>query len=713
MRYKHVKTLFHALRTEEPTEILDNFNRLLTGESTKKEAVQSIEELEVVKAQFTAQKKDALAHFLQEGKSLICTRSDQPQVSIILILHNRAELTYSCLLSLLEVSIPTEILIIDNASTDETQELLSLLTGCKSITNPENIGFLRACNQAAQLAKGEHLLFLNNDTQLLPGSLEAAVTTLAADPKIGAVGGSIRLLDGKLQEAGSIIWRDGSCLGYGRGQDPEAPEFMFRRSVDYVSGVFLLTPRELFEAMGGFDEAFLPAYYEETDYCMRLWQQGYQVIYDPEVKVIHYEFASSTKAQDAIALQQTHQQIFVKRHQEMLLQHLIPQAANIISARHAAQRPQKRILFIEDKIPHVNEGSGFPRSNQILNHLHQLGYMLSVLPFSIPHHCPWEKAYRDVDRGIELVQGRGKDDFFAFIKARPQYYDIIWICRPHNLAYFTANMEEIRPLIGDAKIVYDSEAVFSNRDIAKAQLDQDTVQIEALANQLDAELAMGMHADAIIAVNEMEASQFREEVDQPVFVLDASFPIKPSSSQFEQRSGLLFVGNMDHDDSPNVDSIEWLLTEVYPHIAKRMETPRLTLIGSQRSAKIQALARQHACVRQIGQVEDLAPFFARSRVFVAPTRYGAGSPAKALQAATYGLPMVCTDLIQRQLGWVSGEVLLAAPYTAPELFADHICRLYREEELHMRMSTAVVKQVRNAFSSEKQQEMIKEILAAI
>ena len=151
-----------------------------------------------------------------------------------------------------------EVIVIDNASTDETPRLLDRVQGARVVRNSANVHFLLAVNQAARLARGDYLLLLNNDAQLQPGSLDAALATLESSPDIGAVGGRIILLDGMLQEAGSIIWRDGSCLGYGRNDDPFAPMYMFRRDVDYCSGAFLLTPRAIWEQLDGFDEAFAP-----------------------------------------------------------------------------------------------------------------------------------------------------------------------------------------------------------------------------------------------------------------------------------------------------------------------------------------------------------------------------------------------------------------------------------------------------------------------
>src|SRR5262249_59980771 len=144
--------------------------------------------------------------------------------------------------------------------------------------------------------------------------------------------GRLILLDGTLQEAGSIVWRDASCLGYGRGDNPFAPMYMFRRDVDYCSGAFLLTPRRIWEELGGFDVRFKPAYYEETDYCTRLWEHGLRVVYDPNSILLHYEFASSESVTHATDLQRDHQRIFAARHQQALATHFAPDPNSIVYA---------------------------------------------------------------------------------------------------------------------------------------------------------------------------------------------------------------------------------------------------------------------------------------------------------------------------------------------------------------------------------------------
>ncbi|MFY8107037.1 MAG: glycosyltransferase family 2 protein, partial [Elstera sp.] len=251
-------------------------------------------DLAQAKAAFRAEKLAEFEAFLASGQPLVLPRAEKPLVSIVLILWNQAELSYACLKALAtETTIPIEVVIADNASSDRTGELLTRIEGATVQRNDSNLGFLLAVNKAVQAATGEHVLLLNNDAVMRPGALRAALETLTGADDIGAVGGRIILLNGRLQEAGSIIWQDGSCLGYGRNLPPEAPEVMFRRDVDYCSGAFLLFRRALFAEMGGFDERYAPAYYEETDFCLRLWQRGLRVVYEPRAVLDHFEFGSS------------------------------------------------------------------------------------------------------------------------------------------------------------------------------------------------------------------------------------------------------------------------------------------------------------------------------------------------------------------------------------------------------------------------------------
>jgi Glycosyl transferase family 2 len=146
--------------------------------------------------------RSELQAFLASRSRLRFESAGAPHVSVLLVAFNRAELTLRCLRALLEEhSIPVELIVVDNNSSDDTSTLLDRLDGARIIRSKENVGFLRGCNAAAAVARGDYLLFLNNDAELLPGSLVAGVRTLERSPSIGAAGG--RLIFSKRHDAGS------------------------------------------------------------------------------------------------------------------------------------------------------------------------------------------------------------------------------------------------------------------------------------------------------------------------------------------------------------------------------------------------------------------------------------------------------------------------------------------------------------------------------
>ena len=364
-----------------------------------------------------------LESFLASDRTLSFEPAPEPAVSVLLVLFNRAELTLNCLRTLLEHRrTPFEVVVVDNCSTDLTHRLLERIKGAHIIRNASNRHFLAGINQAAGAARGRNLLILNNDTRLLPGAIDVALDALESAPNIGAVGGKLVLPDGSLQEAGSIVWRDGSCLGYGRGDDPLAPPYMFRRDVDYCSAAFLLTPRALFEKLGGFDAAFAPAYYEETDYCMRLWDAGFRVVYEPFAATIHVEFASSARTEDAIDLQRAHQKVFVARHSVALGRHLPPGTESILRARHASRGSRDCCLVI-DEVPNGRDSA--PGGLGLLGNLVGQGRHVTLYPTGDPRE--WADLYGQVPREIEIMRGSKPEELEDFLQRRRGYYDTIFV----------------------------------------------------------------------------------------------------------------------------------------------------------------------------------------------------------------------------------------------------------------------------------------------
>jgi len=260
-------------------------------------------------------------------KPLVLPKVSAPRVSIVIPVFNKALYTYNCLLTLqaCDTEISQEIIIVNNASTDETAALLAQ-GRFKIINNSENKGFVQACRQGAEIANGEFILFLNNDTQVMPGWLSHKLKVMDNDPSVGITGSKLIYPDGRLQEAGGIIFNDASGWNYGRLQDPTFPQFNQSRAVDYCSGASLMIRKSLWEQLGGFDMRYAPAYYEDTDLCFAARQAGYKVFYCHDSEVIHHEgITAGTDINSGYkAFQAINHEKFRDKWQAVLATHLPP-----------------------------------------------------------------------------------------------------------------------------------------------------------------------------------------------------------------------------------------------------------------------------------------------------------------------------------------------------------------------------------------------------
>ncbi len=660
------------------------------------------------KARLARLYSSALDSFLASGRKLTLPVAQAPVVSILLVLHNRAELTLPCVRSLADgASCPFEVVIVDNASTDQTPALLNRVDGATVIHNDANLGFVLACNQAARAARGEFLLFLNNDAQLMPGAVDSAMDTLRSSGDVGAVGGKVILLDGSLQEAGSIVWNDGSCLGYGRGDSPSAPPYNFVRDVDYCSGAFLLTRRALFERAGGFDETFQPAYYEETDYCLSLWQAGRRVVYDPGAAVLHYEFGSSEPGEPRAAtqLQLGHRRILAHKHAAWLASKYQASAANQLWAR-SARVGERRALFIDDRVPHPSLGSGLPRAREILLSLQQAGYFVTFYPLNKPAEA-WDSVYADIPKTVEVMLDHGGAKLAAFLSERQGYYGAIVASRPHNFTALQYLIDQHPDWFSHTRIIYDAEAIYAYRGVAQRRLRGETVTDAELEELVEQEIALARGAHAVICVSDVECARFAARGYRRVYKLGHALTPEPTPNPFEARDGVLFVGGILNDRTPNADAVYWFVDEILPILRRQLDRPvAFTVAGPNESRQLAQRTGHQA--RVTGEVADLTPYYDGARVFVAPTRFAAGIPLKVYEAAARGVPVVCTSLLASQLGWRHGQELLVADDAAS--FAAQCARLCADRDLWESIRANALQRVSVECSREAFQKTVEEIL---
>lgn len=648
--------------------------------------------------------------FLSREAKLTLPSSEDPAVSIVVITYNQPELVYGCLASIAETLQPgalsVEVIVLDNGSRRETRQVLAAVAGARVIYSEANLHFLRGVNLAAKHARGRHILLLNSDAQLVPGTLEAAVRTLESAPDVGAVGARIVLPDGTLQEAGSIIWNDGGCQGYGRGRPANDGEFMFRRDVDYCSGAFLLTPRALWEKLGGFDERYAPCYYEETDYCVRLWEAGYRVVYEPDAVILHYEFGSSSMSQ-GVSWMVSNLETFRERHAAWLA------AQHPSSTRHVAARSRPsaamRVLVVEDRVPHIRCGGGYPRANALLRELQAAGAAVTLFPTAQAEE-DWPEVRSSVDPTLETLVEHSAATFADFIAERRGLFDAIVVCRPHNMATFVDALKRVPDAVADAAVLYDAEALFAPRAAVWRDIIGEPSQPGQAQRELASEIALTRPAHAVISVSPHERAIFEANGVQRSWVLGHALPTRPTPAPFEARAGFLFLGALYDDESPNAEGLRWFAAEILPRL-REITGPhvKLAVVGGVKAYSINALSPD--AFELVGTVEDLSTVFDRYRVMVAPTRIAAGIPHKVHESAALGVPVVTTDLVAKLLGWTPGRDVLAS--SDPTEFARLCARLHDDRELWQRVRESALERVKTDCSPETFRATVRDILAAV
>ena len=281
-------------------------------------------------------------------------KESSPLVSIIIPVHNQFNYTYACLRSIAENTgtIRYEILVADDCSSDFTTEISKIIPNITVVKNNSQVYFLRNCNNAALKAKGDYLLFLNNDTQVQKNWLSPLVELLEKEPQIGLTGSCLVYPDGKLQEAGGIIWNDGSAWNYGNGKNPAMPEYRYVKEVDYISGASIMIRNSIWKQLGGFDEKFAPSYCEDSDLAFSVRKLGYKVVYQPASIVVHFEGVSNGRdtSTGIKAYQLANQKNLFNKWKNVLAQEHLKNGTDSFLARDRSQI-KKRILIFDHRVP--------------------------------------------------------------------------------------------------------------------------------------------------------------------------------------------------------------------------------------------------------------------------------------------------------------------------------------------------------------------------
>jgi GT2 family glycosyltransferase len=668
----------------------------------------------------------SLKKFLKGGDKIFIgtTKESAACITIIVVLFNKAEFTFNALKSIAKSSFKDiSLIIVDNNSTDKTKELLDRLEGSvRLISNKENLHFLKSVNLALSHVKGKYIALLNNDAVLHEDTLEESLAALRKQNDTAIIGGKILHFDGYIQDAGSIVFSDGSCRGIGRRCEPGHHLFNFERKVDYISGVFMLTTSSILKKLGGLDEQYSPAYYEETDLCFRARAQNIPVIYDPNIMVNHVEFGSSMNTNQAKQLMEINQKKFREAHQAVLQKHLSPAAyneydINCLLHGHLAEGP--KVLIIEDRIPDPVLGSGFCRSHDILSEVKK--YASHTTLFATDFNRS-KQTTAELPNRVECIE-KEYEYLKELLIERSNFYDLIIVTREHNQNLFDQALTHLdkRQICLRATIVYDAESLFSIREYTRKHLLQTgehigtlkTIDIDSVVSK---EFSRFEKADIITTVSNFEKGLITKAIrSKNVYVLGHPFSIESNvRNETLNRSEVAFIGAIHQEDSPNHDSIAWLDQEILPALSEA-EIPNLSVkiggtIKCDESRKLLSkIKHKYDFVEVEEDIQDLQNFFSDTLLFIAPTRYAAGIPHKIHMASHHGIPTITTTFVAEQMGWKKNHEILTAD--TPLEFATLIKRAYTDHEFLTNVQTCMGEAFKRDCNKDMFDKTIQLILA--
>lgn len=632
--------------------------------------------------------------YMQHG-SLCFDKVDAPAVSIIIPVYNQIEYTMACLRSIKQYTsdISYEIIVADDVSTDGTRYLGEYVKGLTICRNKTNQGFLRNCNQAAATARGRYVLFLNNDTQVTAGWASSLVNLMESDSSIGMVGSKLIYPSGVLQEAGGILWSDGSGWNYGRNGDASAPEYNYVRDTDYISGASILLSRELWQELGGFRETFAPAYCEDSDLALRIWEKGLRVVYQPKSVVIHFEGVSNGTDTAGAGLKRYQIENSKKLahiwKKQLEAEHCRSPKELFVAREHG--RHKKFVLFIDHYVPTFDMDAGSRSTFAFMKAFVKMGYGVKFIGDNFLRTEPYTGIMEQC--GIEVLGGSryalGWEDW---LRDNGRYLDVVFANRPHiTVKYVDAIREHTK-----ATLIYYGHDLHYLRGMREYELTKNPETLETAEYMRELEYRVMEQSDIVYYPSEEEAAIVRREAPQvnvkaiPAYIFEGSPAHVPAP---ENRSGLLFVGGFAH--TPNKDAVLWFVESILPLIRKQLPDVVFHIVGSKAPEEITSLACETIQVHGFVTDEELAELYASCRLAVVPLRYGAGLKGKVVESMYYQIPTVTTSIGAEGLHNVENAL---AVVDEAQAFAACVLALYVDESEQKRRMDASAQYIRENFS---------------
>ena len=624
--------------------------------------------------------------------------SSQPRISVVIPVYGKLEYTLACLRSLV-ANPPTdafEVIVVDDASPDDSAETLAQVSGIRLLRNASNLGFVGSCNAGAAAAEGAFLIFLNNDTQVMPGWSEELLRCFELRADCGIAGSQLVYPDGRLQEAGAWVFADASAWNIGRFDVRTDPAVRYARKVDYVSGASLAIRREVFAGLGGFDLRFAPGYYEDTDLAFAARAAGWSVWYVPNSVVVHAEGISSAGNMETgmKRFQAINQVKFAAKWRDAL--EAQPAAGTALTLVAKAKR-RGTILVVDVATPDASRDSGSLRLISMMRLLVEDGWHVVFAP---DDGRADDASIRELGRfGIEVIARPWVDGVPSWLAGSADDLHAAILSRHMVASQYTSFVRRQAP---QAKVIFDTVDLHFLREERAAERAGSASLARQAATTREQELKLIAGADTTFVVSDFERQLLSRLVPSAhVDLLSNIHDVYGRTGGHTGRRDLLFVGGFGHP--PNADAMNWMASEILPALRRVAPDANIVVAGDVPEGNRRSLTE--AGLHMLGRVPDLEPLMSSALASIAPLRFGAGVKGKINMAMSHGLPVIGTTVSVEGMRLEDGNDVLVAD--TAEAFAEAYLRLVRDAVLWTSLSDHALDNVRTHFSAEAARDALR------
>ena len=697
-----------ALRYESLRRGVAAINAALQARSlSSTQAIERLQQLHNVHEQVVLGFDTAADTALRVRPVLEFSSIAQPDVSIVIPVHNKFEVTYHCLASLLLAPnrATFEVIVVDDGSSDRTLDIAESVRGIATIRHEVSQGFIHSCNAGGMLARGKYIVMLNNDTEVTPAWLDELVHVFDHFDGVGMAGSKLLYPNGTLQEAGGIVWGTGDPWNYGRNGNPRDTRYNYARQVDYLSGACVMLPTALWHELAGFDEIYVPAYFEDTDLAFRVRDKGYKTVYTPFSQVIHFEGISSgtSVTSGTKRFQQINKPKFKNRWLSAFRGNgPVGKEPDLAKDRHV----RFRVLVIDAATPQPDKDAGSYAALQEMRLLQSLGCKLTF----VPENVAWLGTYTEVLQraGIECLYSPFALSVSEVVERRGSEFDFIYITR-YSVA--ERHIDAIRRNAPQAKVLFNNADLHFLRELRSAIAKKDKEMLGAALRTRDSELAVMRKVDLVLSYNEIEHAVILSHNLDSTRVARCPWVVERPASvpPFEARSGIAFLGGYAH--SPNVEAAEYFVRDVMPLLRERLPGVELRLYGSSMTKEMIELFEEEEDVSTPGWVPTVDEVYDGCRVFIAPLLSGAGIKGKVIGALAHGVPCVLSPVAIEGTGLRDGLEALVA--STPKAWVEAIAKLYEDPAAWAAVQQAAWTFTEREFGFTRGQALMQQALEAV